>query len=74
MVSSYTIIHRPIFPGWSSALPYVVVLVALDGHPNVRMAANLFGARPDELHTGLLVHACFPSTAETTLLGFVPTR
>jgi uncharacterized OB-fold protein len=38
---SYVVPHPPLLPAYSPLAPFVVVLVELDGLPNVRMAGNL---------------------------------
>jgi uncharacterized OB-fold protein len=42
-VHSYTVVHYPANPALADAVPYTVVLVALDDAPEVRVVGNLLG-------------------------------
>jgi uncharacterized OB-fold protein len=54
-VYSYTVVHHPPHPKLSGAVPYTVVLVSLDDHPEVRITGNLVGVAPDAVSIGLPV-------------------
>ncbi len=53
-VHSYTVCHYAASPALAGAVPYTVVLVALDDAPNVRVVGNLDG---DDVRIGMPVVA-----------------
>ena len=70
-VYSYTIVHRAPMPCFKVDVPYVVVLVNIDGTP-ARLLSNLL-ALPSQVHIGMRVDVVFePASDEITLFKFVP--
>jgi uncharacterized OB-fold protein len=59
-VHSCTVVHHAVHPALADAVPYAVVLVALDELPEVRVVGNLLDVPVDEVRIGLAVHATFP--------------
>jgi hypothetical protein len=58
-VFSHAVVHRAFLPGLEAAVPYVVVVVALDDVPGVRVVSNLVGCAPEAARVGLPVDVCF---------------
>jgi len=56
-VESFTIVHHPVHPMLKAAVPYNVVVVALDDYPDVRIVGNVTDVPPSELEVGLPVRA-----------------
>jgi uncharacterized OB-fold protein len=70
---SFTVVHRPIFPGWAEVLPYVVAVVEPDEHPEIRFVANLYDIESAGVRTGLRVQACaLPAGPDAMILGYRP--
>jgi uncharacterized OB-fold protein len=57
VVHSYTVAHYAAHRSLADAVPYAVVLVALDDAPDVRVIGNLVGAEPSQARIGLPVEA-----------------
>lgn len=60
VVHSYTVVHHPVNKALAGAVPYAVVLVALDELPEVRVVGNLLDVAPSDVSIGMPVHAVFP--------------
>ena len=60
-IASWVVTHQPFAAGWQDELPYVVVSVALDDAPEIKLYGNLLSGEPAE---GLPVRATFPQVAE----------
>ena len=56
-VYSYTIVHHAVHPALEGAVPYAVVLVALDEVPQVRVVGNLLDVVLNDVEIGLPVEA-----------------
>lgn len=56
-VYSYTIAHYPVHEALSGAVPYAVVLVALDDRPDIRVVGNVAGIDPADVRIGMPVSA-----------------
>jgi uncharacterized OB-fold protein len=56
-VHSYTVCHYAANPALVAAVPYAVVLVSLDGAPDVRVVGNLLGSDGDDVRIGMAVVA-----------------
>lgn len=56
-VYSFIVVHHPAHPKLSDSVPYTVVLVSLDDHPDVRITGNLVGVAPEAVSIGLPVRA-----------------
>ncbi|MFB8776999.1 Zn-ribbon domain-containing OB-fold protein [Streptomyces broussonetiae] len=67
-VWSYAVPHPPLLPGWAELAPYVVVVVALEEAPRIRVVGNLVAAPgapinspdPERVRIGARVRAVFP--------------
>lgn len=66
-IASYVVQHHPPAPALKDAVPYNVVLVALDDHPHVRVLGNVINRRPDQLAIGQRVRAVFEPIADPDL-------
>jgi len=58
-VYSFTVADYPVHPLLESAVPYVIILVALDDMPGIRIVGNLVGCPADSARIGLPVRATF---------------
>lgn len=68
-IYSYTVVRRAALPGFAGDVPYVFAIVELEEGP--RMATNIVGCRPEEVHIGLPVTVSFDDvTPEVTLVKF----
>jgi uncharacterized protein len=56
-VHSYTIVHHSVHPALDAAVPYAVVLIALDAAPQLRVVGNLLGVPVEEVVIGMPVTA-----------------
>lgn len=56
-VFSYTVVHYPVNRALADAVPYTVVLVALDDDPSIRIVGNVLGVDPGEVRIGMPVTA-----------------
>jgi uncharacterized OB-fold protein len=56
-VHSYTVVHHAARPQLSDAVPYAVLLVALDQAPDVRVVADLVNGDPHGVYIGMPVEA-----------------
>ena len=54
-VHSYTVVHYPTNPALVGAVPYAVVLVALDDAAHLRVVGNMPETPLDDVHIGLRV-------------------
>lgn len=78
-VWSYVVPHPPLLPAYSPLAPFVVVLVELDGLPNVRMAGNLVteagapinSVDPADVAIGDRVRVVFEAVEDMTLPRWV---
>jgi uncharacterized protein len=52
IVESYTIVHHAVHAMLKAAVPYNVVVVALDEYPGVRIVGNVIDVGPTELKIG----------------------
>jgi hypothetical protein len=64
-VFSHAVVHRAFLPGLEAGVPYVVVVVALDDVPGVRLVSNLVDVDPAAVRIGLPVEVCFEDVADT---------
>ena len=55
MVYTYTIVHRTYVPSLADRLPYVVVVVELEGGGGARLTSNLVDAAPNLVRVGMVV-------------------
>jgi uncharacterized OB-fold protein len=64
---SWTVVHRTAVPGFQALTPYVVAIVELAGHPEVRLVGRCL-SQPEKLHIGMAMRVVFEQvTAEFTL-------
>ncbi len=56
-VFTYTVNYQPFNP--AVPVPYVIAIIALDEHPEVRIAANIVDCEPDSVHIGVPVEVRF---------------
>lgn len=56
-VYSYTIAHYPVNRALADAVPYAVVLVALDDDPDIRVVGNIVGVDVSDVAIGMAVSA-----------------
>ena len=63
-VFSHATVHRAFLPGLETAVPYVVVVVALDDAPGVRLVSNLVDVDPAAVQIGLPVEVCFEDASD----------
>ena len=54
-IYTYTVVHRAFVPSLATRLPYVVIVVELEGAGGVRIASNLVDADPATVHVGMEV-------------------
>jgi len=67
-VASYTIVHHPVHPSLRPVVPYNVVVVSLDEHPDVRIVGNVIDAEPAEVEVGLPVVCTWAPVGESVYL------
>ena len=68
-VFSFAVMHQVYHPGFAAAVPYAVVLVALDEGP--RMVSNVVGIPPREIRVGMPLEVVFEAVSpEVTLPKF----
>jgi uncharacterized OB-fold protein len=63
VVHSYTIVHHAVHPALEAAVPYAVVLIALDDAPELRVVGNLIGVPTGAVRIGLPVTATWEELA-----------
>lgn len=72
-VYTFNISHRPPSPAFEADVPYAIALVELDDMPGIRIASNVIGCNPKEVHVGMKVKAVFEdATEEISVYKFVP--
>ena len=54
-VYSYTVVHQAFMPALAQSVPYVVVIVELEGADGARLLSNLVGVEVDRVHVGMPV-------------------
>ena len=64
-VESFSVIHHALHPLLKTALPYNVVVVALDDHPDVHIVGNVIDVEPGEMQVGLRVRATWAEIPPT---------
>ena len=66
---SYTLVHRSGLPGWREAVPYNIVMVALDEAPEIRLYGNVTDLDDSRLEVGLPLVAVFDDvTKDDTII------
>ena len=61
-VSSYTVVRRPVSPGYAADTPYVIALIALAEGPT--MMSNIIGCAPEAVTVGMPVEVSFEAWSE----------
>ena len=56
-VYTYTVVHRAYVPSLADKVPYVIVVVELEGAGGARLLSNLVDADPAAVHVGMAVEA-----------------
>ncbi len=70
-VATYTVVHQALHPALRDVVPYVVVLVELDGTGGARLASNLVGSPPEAVAVGARVEVAWEDMgAELTVPRF----
>jgi len=68
-VFSFAVMHQVYHPGFAAAVPYAVVLVALEEGP--RMISNVIGVPPEALRVGMPLEVVFEAVSpEVTVPKF----
>ncbi len=74
-IHSYVVVHRATHPVFAAEVPYVVVLVELDGTGGIRIPSRLVGVPPGEVRIGMTVAVDFEDvTPDATVPVFRPAR
>jgi uncharacterized protein len=69
---TYSVVHQPFHPAMREVVPYVVVVVELEGTGGVRLTSNLVDAPLEGLRAGLPVEVVFEEMSpQLTLPRFV---
>jgi uncharacterized protein len=68
-VSTFTIVHRSVAPGFADRTPYVLAWVELAEQPGLRAFGNVVDCPPQEVYIGLPVRVGFE---EISGFGLVP--
>lgn len=58
-VYTYTVVHRAFVPSLAARLPYVVIVVELEGGGGVRLTTNLVDADPATVRVGMAVEVAW---------------
>ena len=71
-VYSYTVAHYAVHPALADAVPYAIVLVALDDAPEIRIIGNVIDAPPEAVKIGMPLTAVWESrTVEGETIQFL---
>lgn len=74
-VYTYTIVHRAFVPSLADRLPYVVIVVELEGGRGARLVSNLVDAGPGTVRVGMPVELVWEDVGpELALPRFRPGR
>jgi uncharacterized OB-fold protein len=70
-IYSFTVVNREFAPGIRP--PYIVAVIQMDEHPDLRMLTNVVGVRIGDVRIGQRVRVVFQQiAADTTLALFTP--
>ncbi|MEO8692402.1 MAG: OB-fold domain-containing protein [Acidimicrobiales bacterium] len=58
-IDGFTIVHHAVHPLLAEKVPYNVVVVALDDHPDLRVVGNLLDVTPESVTNGAKVRCSF---------------
>jgi uncharacterized protein len=67
-IYSYVVTHHPILPSLAESVPFVSVLVELDGAPGARLPALLTDSLVEDIEIGQLVQVDWEEISEATVL------
>jgi len=72
-VHSYTVAHYPANRALADHVPYAVVLVSLDEHPEIRVIGNVLEVPPEDVRIGMPVVATWQerTNAEGEIVQFL---
>lgn len=62
-VYSYTVVHQAFLPTLAAHVPYVVVVLELDGAPGVRFISNIVDVGAEAVHVGMRVELVWEDVA-----------
>jgi uncharacterized OB-fold protein len=65
VIDGFTIVHHAVHPLLSQRVPYNVVVVALDGHTDLRVVGNLIDVSPDQVQMGARVRCTWTDPLPT---------
>jgi len=69
-VYTYTVVRQAFIPSLQDKLPYVVVVVELDGGNGTRIVSNLVDVEPEEVTVGMPVEVVIVRAADDVGLPF----
>jgi hypothetical protein len=64
VIHSFTVVHHAAHPALADCVPYIIVLVALDDDPTIRVIGNLIDAHSDDLAVGRSVMCVWTECAD----------
>ncbi len=71
-VYSYTVAHYAVHPALAEAVPYAIVLVALDNAPDIRVVGNVIDVPPEAVKIGMPLTAVWEErTVEDETIQFL---
>ncbi len=62
-IYTYTVVHRAYVPSLADKVPYVVIVVELEGSGGTRFMSNLVGVDPRTAHVGMAVELVWEDVA-----------
>ena len=65
VVESFTVVHHAVHPLLKAVVPYNVVVVVLDEHPDVHIVGNVIDVAPGDVEIGMSVTATWAEVAAT---------
>jgi uncharacterized protein len=72
-IFTYTVTHQPLLPSLADVVPYITVVVDMDGAAGVRLVSQLVNADPSTLAIGQRVDVVWDDIREgTTVPRFAP--
>ena len=72
-ISSFVVVHQPMHPAFTDAVPYTIAFVALDEAPDeLLLLSNLVECRWEDARVGMRVTVAFEDAASGALPVFRP--
>ena len=65
-VESAVLVHHPVHPALQERVPYLVVVVSVDGAPGCNVAGNVVGCPPEAVKIGARVRAVYEEAEDPT--------